>query len=156
MSEDKTLKEIALELLEKYKAVEEAMIFEYSGSITEALAFLDYKCELIRRQIEKAAEPKKGKWTLTTTAQPKKAGYYLSTCIDSQWGVTANEAKRYLSVCYYEPIPGHHWYDPLRGTVVAWSPLPEMFQGSLDEYVQARRDEYYRRMSEEGDAKLNK
>ncbi len=93
-----------------------------------------------------SAEPE---WTLTTTEQPRKAGYYQSTCIDQQWGITANEAERYLSVCYYEPSPDHPWYDPRRGTVVAWMPLPEMYQGPLDEWVQAMRDEHYRRMKEE-------
>lgn len=62
MSEDKTLKEIALELLEKYRTVGDAVIYEQSGRITEDLMELDCEYGRIRKQIEKAAEPKKGRW----------------------------------------------------------------------------------------------
>lgn len=56
MSKDKTLKEIALELLEKYRLSEESGIY-YSEFIHEDLANLKTECDEIRKQIEKAAEP---------------------------------------------------------------------------------------------------
>lgn len=57
MNEDKTLKEIALALLEKYRTVAEALIYENSGRITEDLMEADCEYGRIRKQIEKAAEP---------------------------------------------------------------------------------------------------
>lgn len=63
MSEYKILKEIALELLEKYRLSETGLIWETSGSISEDITRLEYECNYMRKQIEKAAEPKKGKWT---------------------------------------------------------------------------------------------
>lgn len=62
MSEGKTLKEIALELLEKYRLSETGQIWEMSGSISEDTAKLEDECNYIRKQIEGMAEPKKGRW----------------------------------------------------------------------------------------------
>lgn len=47
-----TLKEIALELLEKYKGAEEAVIWEYSVDIEGELETLHKYCEKRRKQIE--------------------------------------------------------------------------------------------------------
>lgn len=63
MSEGKTLKEIALELLEEYRMASEAAIYECSGSVPKAfvnrsLTKLDYECGRFREQIERVAEPK--------------------------------------------------------------------------------------------------
>lgn len=55
----KTLKEIALDILEKYKNAGETVIYEYSGSIEEDLAKHEWECEIFRMQIEELAEPKK-------------------------------------------------------------------------------------------------
>lgn len=67
MSEGKTLKEIALELLEEYRAAEEAAIYECSGSVSKAfvnraMTKLDYECGRFLRQIVEAAEPKTAVW----------------------------------------------------------------------------------------------
>lgn len=57
MSEYKILKEIALELLEKYRLSETGLIWETSGSISEDITRLEYECNYMRKQIEKAADP---------------------------------------------------------------------------------------------------
>lgn len=57
MSEGKTLKEIALELLEKYRRSETGLIWEMSGSISEDITKLEYECNYIRKQIERMPLP---------------------------------------------------------------------------------------------------
>ena len=47
-----TLAEIALELLEKYKAAKTSVIYEFSGSISKKLAELDVEIEKYRSEIE--------------------------------------------------------------------------------------------------------
>ena len=49
-----TLKEIALDLLEKYRESETGVIWEYSGHIEESLKKLDAECEKYREKIEEA------------------------------------------------------------------------------------------------------
>lgn len=58
MSENKTLREIALALLEKYRTEAEALICEKSSRITEDLMEIDCEYGWVRKQIEKAAESK--------------------------------------------------------------------------------------------------
>lgn len=58
MSKSKTLKEIALELLEKYRKSEETGIYECSGFIKADLASLETECDEIRKQIEEISEPR--------------------------------------------------------------------------------------------------
>lgn len=47
-----TLKKIALELLEKYRDAEEAVIWEYSGDIEKALQKLSDECDAYLKAIE--------------------------------------------------------------------------------------------------------
>lgn len=67
MNEYKILKEIALELLEKYRLSETGLIWEISGSISEDITRLEYECNYMRKQIEKAAEPR---WIPVTERLP--------------------------------------------------------------------------------------
>ena len=58
------LKEIALELLGKYKDSETHVIWEYSDSIDKDLKGLEEECKWYREEIEAAdvSKIKKGKW----------------------------------------------------------------------------------------------
>ena len=67
MKKYKALKEIALDILEKYKNVGETVIYEYSGSIGEDLAKHEWECDVFRMQIEELAEPK---WIPVTERLP--------------------------------------------------------------------------------------
>ena len=51
------LKQIALDLLKKYKEAERALIWEYSGNISKAETELEKECEHYKALIELAAEP---------------------------------------------------------------------------------------------------
>ena len=50
----RTLKEIALYILEMYEDAQEAVIWEYSGSINEDIKRLEEKVAKIRQEIEEA------------------------------------------------------------------------------------------------------
>ena len=50
---ERTLKEIALDLLEQYKDAKETVIWEYSGSIDADIKKLKEKVSVIRQGIEK-------------------------------------------------------------------------------------------------------
>ena len=50
----RTLKEIALDLLEQYGDAKESLIWEYSGSIDEDTKRLEEKVAKIRQEIEEA------------------------------------------------------------------------------------------------------
>ena len=54
----KTLKEIALDILEKYRNAQETVIYEYTGFTEEDRAELDWEYKFLRMQIEELAEPK--------------------------------------------------------------------------------------------------
>ena len=49
-----TIKEIALQLLEKYEEAETSVIWEYSGDIEEDLERLHKYCDRKRKEIEQA------------------------------------------------------------------------------------------------------
>ena len=51
-----TLKEIALELLDKYRDSEEGLIWEYSGNIQKSMENLDNICNTYRSMIAEAAD----------------------------------------------------------------------------------------------------
>jgi hypothetical protein len=51
-----TLKEIALELLGKYRDSEESLIWEYSGDIQKSMENLDNICNTYRNMIIEAAD----------------------------------------------------------------------------------------------------
>lgn len=53
---ERTLKEIALDLLEQYKDAKETVIWEYSGSIDEDIKRLEAEVEKTRQEVE-CAEP---------------------------------------------------------------------------------------------------
>ena len=46
------LKQIALELLEKYRKSERSLIWEYSGNISEEEKLLEEECREYRKRIE--------------------------------------------------------------------------------------------------------
>jgi hypothetical protein len=46
------LKQIALELLEKYRQSERSMIWEYSGNIRESERLLEEECREYKKRIE--------------------------------------------------------------------------------------------------------
>lgn len=51
-----TLKEIAIELLEKYEASETTCICEYSGNINKSLDILDKEVKKYHKMIERAEQ----------------------------------------------------------------------------------------------------
>ena len=54
MTKKRTLKEIALDLLEMYNEAESGIIWEYSGSIENSLKALEIEVSKIRQEIEEA------------------------------------------------------------------------------------------------------
>ena len=77
-----TLKEIALELVEKYEDAEESRIWEYSGRIEEDEEELRLEIENYKKKIESFEEPerKTGKWVYKTTD-----AYIQRTCSACGW-----------------------------------------------------------------------
>lgn len=66
----RTLKQIAIELLEKYEASETACIYEYSGDINSATKELDKEIAEYRKEIEQTAD--KDTNVLNKTAEGKE------------------------------------------------------------------------------------
>lgn len=92
------LKEIALELLNKYNNSERNVIWEYSGSIDQDLNELEDECKWYHEEIEAAAnavERKRGKWILVKGSNGKDY-HKCSECLHVQ-DITC--VKNYCAVC---------------------------------------------------------
>lgn len=130
MSEDKTLKEIALELLEKYRLSETGLILETSGSISEDITRLEYECNYMRRQIEKVPKPR---WIPVKERLPENDVDVLCTIhfVGTHWAPLARERLVDISHCrdgeWYTYLDDDAlkdaWFD-----VVAWMPLPDAYE----------------------------
>ena len=141
MSEGKTLKEIALELLEKYRRSETGLIWEMSGSISEDITKLEYECNYIRKQIERMPLTvdqsmnvlhlpyvEMPKWIPVTERLPETSEKVLIT---RRFGL-------YVGDDYDRCIDLGHYYSNLKQwdtlylddiEVLAWMPLPEPYKG---------------------------
>lgn len=130
MSEYKILKEIALELLEKYRLSETGLIWEISGSISEDITRLEYECNYMRKQIEKAAEPR---WIPVTERLPETSDPVLVTYIfhGDRLFTGAKIVREVATANYYNeawfPHDCEFYYELV--DVLAWMPLPESFKG---------------------------
>lgn len=140
MSEGKILKEIALELLEKYRLSETGLIWEISGSISEDIIRLEYECNYMRKQIEKAAEPK---WIPVAERLPEKSkencDYYFSPIrskdVKAEEYIVMIDGAKIPTALYWD---GEYWFDEqeCRKTsynVTAWMPLPDAYDGGEQE-----------------------
>lgn len=122
MSEYKILKEIALELLEKYRLSETSVIWEMSGSISEDITRLEYECNYMRKQIEKAAEPR---WIPVTERNPEEYDAYFITYESESWG--GPKLPLITKIGTYNPYNrACPWLEDTGG-VIAWMPLPEPY-----------------------------
>lgn len=109
----KTLKEMALDILEKYKNAEETVIYEYSNSIEEDIAKHELEYKSLRMQIEELEEPK---WILVSEQLPMKTDEYL--------------------VCYNNGDVSTDWYgftddgliNGFDEDIIAWMSLPKRYE----------------------------
>ena len=118
----KALKEIALDILEKYKNVGETVIYEYSGSIGEDLAKHEWECDVFRMQIEELAE---SKWTPVTERNPEEYDAYFITYESESWG--GPKLPLITKIGTYNPYNrACPWLEDTGG-VIAWMSLPEPY-----------------------------
>lgn len=123
MSKSKTLKEIALELLEKYRKSEETGIYECSGFIKADLASLETECDELRKQIEEITEPR---WIPVDGQVPnnevlccdKYGNIMIGSVYESYASETGFNSVSEDSIIEYGIMYG----------VTAWMPLPEPYQ----------------------------
>ena len=115
----KTLKEIALELVDKYYGSETTVIWGYSGNIDRAIEQLDKECNAYRAEIEALSAQQ---WIPCSERLPEEFyalccdihGEMLIAnpfeCDDSDTGFSAESEDCYMYNC------------------VAWMPLPPSFK----------------------------
>lgn len=145
-----TLKEIALEILEKYHDSEISVIYEYSGAIYKDLDDLSAEIDRYTKQIEIMDMQNRGGW-IPVTARPmdneerlewsEKLGYdieynealiYTSQLPDDGQEVLTCDRYGNVKIDTFESDPDYGCYFDENGDmdgIVAWMPLPEPYKG---------------------------
>ena len=124
MSKSKTLKEIALELLEKYRISEETGIYECSGFIKADLASLENECGEIRKQIEESVEPSASEWIPVTERLPEENVRVLVTRKSNIF-----VRDDYIDIGRYTKQKRWETEEYVNVDVKAWMPLPDPYKG---------------------------
>ena len=104
-NKDVTLKDIALELLQKYEESETSLIWEYSGDIDKSEKYLDAEVAKYRELIDKYAEqePKTGHWILQPSNKEQGERDFIwwkcSECGQVIFSETEKDRREYHAFC---------------------------------------------------------
>lgn len=100
--------ESVIEQIQNAPTVPQVTVFAENASKEEI--------ENFKQELEKVMERPQGEWIKTSEKNPKRSGFYITTCEDI--------CCRNIRVCGYDAVQ-KKWS---RGGVVAWMPNPEPYE----------------------------